>query len=104
MPLLTSQLQPLNDLLKSNRAWTWDKSQEEAFAKVKDMLVVTPILAYYDAKKSPVINADASNYRIGSSLLQEHDGKMVPVTFCSCALTSAEQKYAPIEKGICLVL
>lgn len=56
---------------------------------MKNMLVTAPFLAYDDAKKPTVIIANASSYRIGNTLLQEHDGKMSPMAFCSCALTLA---------------
>ena len=35
---LATVMQPMTDLLKSDRAWTWGPSQQEAFAKVKQMI------------------------------------------------------------------
>ena len=35
---LATVMQPITDLFKSDRAWTWGPSQQEAFAKIKQMI------------------------------------------------------------------
>ena len=69
VPNLATTIQPMTDLLKSDRAWTLRPSQQEAFAKVKRMISGSTVLAFYDPKKSTVVCADASSHGISGVLM-----------------------------------
>ena len=58
---------------------------------MKELVSSAQALAYYDS-------ADASSYGLGGVLLQDHDGQLRPVAYCSRTLSSAEQQYAQIGK------
>ena len=101
VPNHSEEAHPLQQLLKDEVTWNWSSEQEKAFDKLKSLLVSAPCLAYYDPEKELVLQNDASDYGIGSVLLQE--GR--PIAYASRKLKSAERDgYAPIEKEMAAVL
>ena len=68
--------------------------------QLKSLVTALSVLVYFDINQATVVSADASSYGIGSILLQKVNGKLHPVAFASCALTSTEQCYAQIEKKV----
>ena len=94
LPNLSDVLHPLLNLTKKDVPWIWSEFHQSAFERVKVMVTSTPILAFYDVNKELTLENDASEYGLGSVLLQE--GR--PVAFASRSLSSSEMNYAQIEK------
>ena len=96
IPNMTDIVQPLQNLLKKDAPFVWSVSQEKALRAMKQAIVQSPTLAIYDHQKELVLENDASEYGIGSVLLQ--DGK--PLDYAPRTLSATEQNYAQIEKEL----
>ena len=92
--------QVVTDLLKSDVVWQWGTAQEKAFQLLKERVSTTPVLVFYDPNQATLVSADASNFGFGAVLFQQHDGAMSPVVYSSRNLTSAETRFAQIEKEL----
>ncbi|XP_065182106.1 uncharacterized protein K02A2.6-like [Sycon ciliatum] len=98
IPELATISAPLRQLLHTNTDWFWDSPQQDAFRRLKELVVTAPCLVHYDPERPLMVSAHASSYGIGGVLLQKHDGDWRPVAYASRSLTKTEQGYAQIEK------
>ena len=99
IPNLTDILHPIQNLTKKDVAFMWSETQEQAFAAVKKAIAESPQLSFYAPDKELTVENDASDYGIGSVLLQEQR----PIAFASRTLTSAERNYCQLEKEMLAV-
>lgn len=94
LPRLSEVAKPLRQLTEKEVVFTWQQSQEEAFATIQKLVTSSPVLRFYDVKEEVTLQCDASECGLGATLLQSGQ----PVTYASRALSSTEQSYAQIEK------
>ena len=78
----------------------WNKTHEEAVNKIKELLISSSCLAFFDPSKAIQIQDDASKSVIGAALMQNGN----PVNYSSRSLTNAQRDYAIIEKELLAVL
>ena len=82
--------QPLTDLLKKDTAWRWDNTHDDAFRAINGRLLHTPILALPNPEYPFIVVCDASDFSIGSALLQtDAAGRERVIAFESRQLKSA---------------
>ena len=86
--------------------WDWNPSTDAAFQCLKAWICQTLLkvtLVYYDRTKPVMIQTDASEFRLGTALLQGGQ----PIAFASKTLTDIESCYMNIEReclSVCFCL
>ena len=98
IPNASSVLEPLNALRRSDRRWSWEKEQVEAFQNSKKLLLNSSALAHFDANLPISVTADSSPYGLGAVLNHIIDGQERPICFASRTLLPAERNYPQVEK------
>ena len=78
--------------------------QETAFQILKSFILNSPILKLPKLEQAFTLRCDASDYAIAGVLLQEHEGLMHPISFCSKKLSSRERNYPICEKECLSIL
>ena len=93
---------PLSQLLKKEAKWSWTTECQQAFESIKRSLMEAPILMIADQNKPFHVVCDASDFAIGSALMQmSDDGKECVVSFQSRQLRPAERNYPVHERSCC---
>lgn len=95
---ISSILSPLYNLLRKGVKFVWDQQCQEAFKKVKQILVSSEVLAHYSLELPVVLTADASSVGVGAVVSHLTPDGERPVAYASRTLTSAEKGYSQIER------
>jgi len=100
LPHLATICEPLRNLTKKDVSWNWSIPQETAFNSLKDMITTQGVgFALYDPTRELTPENDASEYGLGSCMMQE----VRPISFASRTLSDAERRHAQIEKDMLAV-
>ena len=78
---------------KKHQTVVWSNACEKAFVELKDTMCSAPVLILPDPRKPFVIHTDASDFALGSVLMQHTESGLHPVEFYSRKLSGAELKY-----------
>ena len=106
IPQFSSIATPLTDLTKKGVPQTveWGVNQENAFQKLKLLLIQAPILKVANPSAPYILQTDASDRGLGAVLSQADEGaEEHPVAFASRKLLPREVNYSVIEKE-CLAI
>lgn len=69
LPKLSDLAESLRQLTRDEVDFKWTKTHEDAFLRIKEMVTSPPILKYYDPQKDLVLQCDASETGLGSTLM-----------------------------------
>ena len=92
-------LAPLTDLTGKG-TFQWNSIHQQAFDAMKALMAEDVLLRYPDHNIPFHICTDASNYQLGSVILQQD----IPVAYYSRKLSIAQQNYTTIEKELLSVV
>ncbi|GBO43616.1 Retrovirus-related Pol polyprotein from transposon 412 [Araneus ventricosus] len=87
----------LTELTRKNVPFQWTPTHQEAFKKLQDVFFTKPFVRLPDWDKPFVLNTDASGQAISGILLQEHEGKLHPISYYSKTLSNSERNYPAIK-------
>ena len=96
---------PLTELTQKNRPFVWSTNANSAFEGLKQAFTSAPILRHVDPKKRFILEADASDFALGSVLSQiGDDGQLHPVAFHSRKFEAAEINYEIHDKELLAIV
>lgn len=96
---------PLTALLKKNVNFKWNDRCEDAFDKLKQVLINPPLLVYPDWEKGNFnLTTDASQYAIGAVLSQGIVPNDQPIAYASRTLNQAETNYSDFQKELLAII
>ena len=93
--------EPLPALTKKHATWTWTDEHRQAITKLKRRLTASPVMSYFDPRKSTELIVDASPVGLAAILAQSDakgEGPSRVIAYASKALTEVEQRYSQIER------
>jgi hypothetical protein len=91
VPNFSTVAMPLTALTKKEVPFVWSDQCEEAFKRLKTLLISAPVLAQWDPDRKTVVETDSSGYAIGGALSQYDDeGVLRPVAFITKKNNAAE--------------
>ena len=100
VPNFASVAAPLHALTKKDAVFQWTTECQGAFAKLKELLTTTPVLAYpmFGPGRSFILETDASMVGLGAILSQaQDDGTVHPVAYASRSVDKHEKNYGISE-------
>lgn len=104
IPDFASTISPITSLLKKSRKFCWTPACEDAFKRIKELLISAPVLSCPDYSLPFVIQTDASGYGLGCVLTQPHpEGERV-ICYLSRSLTKQERNFSTTERECLSVL
>lgn len=101
---LFKKFKPLTNLLIKEIDFNFDQAYLDAFCKLKEASVSTPIMQTLNWSLPFEIMCDASNYAVGVVLKQRKDKNVHVIYYASKTLDDTQVNYATTEKELLAVV
>ena len=90
---------PLNQLT-GKEEWKWGAEQQTAFDTLRRVITERPVLVIPVDDEPYRVEANSSDFTLGTVLLQWQNNKWHPIAYLSKSLTEAEQNYEIYNKEL----
>lgn len=102
IPRMAFYAEPLVQLTRKNAKFHWDAEKQTAFDNIKQALVSSEVLAFYEPENTTLqLHEDVSKVAIGSCLNQRYaDGSVRPLGYFSRVLPNNESHWGSREREI----
>ena len=97
VPEFSTLAKPLFHLTKKKSVWEWTEACTEAFNKLRQALLVQPVLTAPDFSREFTIRCDASYHGLGAVLTQGEGDERRVISYASRTLKDAETRYTATE-------
>lgn len=107
IPNFSTLAAPLNKLTSQGKKappFHWTSEANDAFQKLKDCLVTSPVLSCPDYSQPFQVHTDASDLGIGAVLTQMLEGEEKVIAYMSKSLSAQERNYSATEREALAVL
>lgn len=100
IPNLSQISYNLRQLIKKDNVYDWQEIHEKEFCHLKQILMESPVLQYYNPEQPITLSVDSSKNGMGAVILQNGG----PIAYASKCLTETQEKYSQIEKETLAIL
>ncbi len=100
IPNFATITEPLRQLTRKDTKFQWTSEHENAYQTLKEALINSPVMSYFDTNKETLVLVDASPVGLSAILSQRAKGSNNAqiIAYGSRALTSTEKRYSQTEK------
>ncbi|XP_042448421.1 uncharacterized protein LOC122033464 [Zingiber officinale] len=95
---------PLSRLLQKDVEFVFDEKCKEAFDRLREALISSPIMCAPDWLLPFELMCDASNFAVGAVLAQRVNGAPHVISYASKTLDSAQSNYTTTEKELLAIV
>ena len=104
MPDFATIAAPLISLTEKDARFVWETTHQNAFDKMKALLVSAPILAYPRDTGRYIVDTDASLFGMGGVLSQIQNGEEKVIAYASKSFSKSQRRYCTTKRELLAVV